>query len=232
MNIKEMNWMQLEEYLKQDDRAILPIGSVEQHAYLSLCTDAILAEKIAQDAAFSLQIPVFPILYYGMTPHLKAFPGAISLKIPLYMELIQNILEEIIRNGFHRVLVVNGHGGNNAICEVTSEVMANHPDVKIKFHNWWDGPKTWELIQAIDPVATHASWLENFPWTRLCNVIFPKHPKKAYNPDAIQLINGKDLRSVLGDGSFGGVYEHSDEDMLEIWETAVKEIQESLENWY
>ena len=232
MKIKEMNWMQLEEYLKQDDRVILPLGSVEQHAYLSLCTDAILAEKAAEDAAEPLNIPVFPVLSYGVTPHLKAFPGTITLKISLYLEVVKSLLEEMIKTGFRRILVVNGHGGNNAVCEVTSEVMAEHPDTKIKFLNWWDAPKTWELIQAIDPDATHASWLENFPWTRLAGVTLPQKSKKMCDHSAIQLINGKELRIALGDGSFGGRYTRSDEDMLEIWETAIAEIQESLEkNW-
>ena len=54
-----MNWMMVEEYLKHDDRAVLPIGSTEQHAYLSLVTDTILAERLAVEAAEPLGVPVF-----------------------------------------------------------------------------------------------------------------------------------------------------------------------------
>ena len=43
-----MNWMMVEEYLKRDDRAVLPLGSTEQHAYLSLSVDSILAERLAE----------------------------------------------------------------------------------------------------------------------------------------------------------------------------------------
>ena len=43
--------MQLEAYLQRDDRIVLPIGSTEQHAYLSLSTDSILAERVAVEAA-------------------------------------------------------------------------------------------------------------------------------------------------------------------------------------
>ncbi|MGB9429868.1 MAG: creatininase family protein, partial [Gammaproteobacteria bacterium] len=42
MKIQNMNWMQVEDYLKKDNRAVLPIGSTEQHAQLSLCVDYIL----------------------------------------------------------------------------------------------------------------------------------------------------------------------------------------------
>ena len=50
MRIADMNWMQIAEHVKTDDRAVLPIGSTEQHAYLSLCVDAILAERVALEA--------------------------------------------------------------------------------------------------------------------------------------------------------------------------------------
>ena len=51
MRIKDMNWMQVEEYLKKDNRAVLPTGSTEQHAQLSLMVDCILSERVAVDAA-------------------------------------------------------------------------------------------------------------------------------------------------------------------------------------
>ena len=60
MQITDMNWMQVEAYLEHDDRCVLPLGSVEQHAYLSLAVDSILSQKIAVDAAEPLGIPVFP----------------------------------------------------------------------------------------------------------------------------------------------------------------------------
>ena len=51
MRIIDMNWMQLEAYLAQDDRCVLPLGSTEEHAYLSLGTDNILAERVALQAS-------------------------------------------------------------------------------------------------------------------------------------------------------------------------------------
>ena len=49
MHVSRMNWMQMEQQAQRDDRAVLPIGSTEQHAYLSLSVDAILAEKVSVD---------------------------------------------------------------------------------------------------------------------------------------------------------------------------------------
>jgi len=56
MRISEMNWMMLEEYLKHDDRAVLPLGSTEQHAYLSLSVDSILAERVAVEEIGSAHV--------------------------------------------------------------------------------------------------------------------------------------------------------------------------------
>ncbi len=68
MRIADLNWMQVEEYLASDDRAIVPLGSVEQHAYLSLAVDKILAERVAIDASEQMGVPVFPPVAYGLTP--------------------------------------------------------------------------------------------------------------------------------------------------------------------
>ena len=68
MRVADMNWMQLEAWLRRDDRCVLPMGSTEQHAYLSLATDNILAERIAVEAAAPSGVPVFPTLTYGITP--------------------------------------------------------------------------------------------------------------------------------------------------------------------
>ncbi|MEQ9248049.1 MAG: creatininase family protein, partial [Nitratireductor sp.] len=51
MMISEMNWMDVERRVARDTRCILPIGSTEQHAQLSLCVDMILAERVAREAA-------------------------------------------------------------------------------------------------------------------------------------------------------------------------------------
>ena len=120
MRISEMNWMMVEEYLRRDDRAVLPLGCTEQHAYLSLSTDSILAERLAVDAAEPLGVPVFPVLAYGITPYFRAFPGTITLRVETYMSVVGDILDAITEHGFKRILIVNGHGSNHAICDLAA----------------------------------------------------------------------------------------------------------------
>src|SRR6478736_4610414 len=179
MRISDMNWMMVEEYLKRDDRCVLPLGSTEQHAYLSLSVDSILAERIAVEAAEPLGIPVFPVVAYGITPYFRAFPGTMTLRVETYLSLLRDILEG----------------------------MADHAGVRIKFHNWWNAPKVWAHVQAIDPVASHASWMENFPWTRLEKVKMPSEQKPEVDMNHLRQLDPKALRAYVKDGNWGGVYQ-------------------------
>jgi len=108
VRISECNWPQVEQYLRKDDRAILPLGSTEQHAQLSLSVDSILSERVATEAAEPLGIPVFPVVAYGLTPYFTAYPGSISLRTETYIRLVRDILDGMRAQGFRRILIVNG----------------------------------------------------------------------------------------------------------------------------
>jgi len=232
MRIAETNWMMVEEYLHRDDRCVLPLGSTEQHAYLSLSVDSILAERLAVEAADPIGVPVFPVLAYGITPYFRTFPGTISLRVQTYLALVRDMLDSIAEHGFRRILIVNGHGGNVPAQGLVGEWLADHPGIRIKFHNWWNAPKVWAQVQATDPVASHASWMENFPWTRLANVSLPREQKPMTELETIRQLDPKALREYLKDGNWGGVYQRSDEEMMRIWRVGVEETRELLAtNW-
>src|SRR4030081_4057843 len=125
MRIGEMNWMMVEEYLKRDNRAVLPLGITEQHAYLSLSVDSILSERRAAEAAEPLGIPVFPGLAYGITPYFRAFPGTITLRVETYMSILRDILDTMAEQGFKRILIVNGHGGTTPAQGLVGEWMGS-----------------------------------------------------------------------------------------------------------
>jgi creatinine amidohydrolase len=231
MRISELNWMAVEHYLKRDDRCVLPIGSTEQHAYLSLSVDSILSERVAVEAAEPVGVPVFPVLAYGITPYFRAFPGTITLRMQTHLSIVRDILDAMAEQGFKRILIVNGHGGNAPAQGLTAEWMADHPGVRVRFHNWWSAPRTWAQVEAIDPVSSHASWMENFPWTRLPDVKMPKEQKPMSDIDLLRRLDPKSLREHLKDGNYGGRYQRSDEEMMKVWKVAVEETRELLESW-
>lgn len=229
MKVSETNWQQIEAYLKTDDRAILPLGSTEQHAQLSLSVDSILSEKVAADAAEPLGIPVFPVVPYGITPYFLAYPGTISLRQETYIRLVRDILDGLRLQGFRRILIVNGHGGNQPAGSLAIEWMADNPGTAVKFHNWWNAPQTYAKVQEIDPVASHASWMENFPWTRLAGTTLPTQQKPMIDLARMRVMGPEAVKAYLGDGNFGGYYERPDEEMHAIWDVAVNETRALLE---
>ena len=173
MRIPDCNWMQLEEYLRGDDRIVLPLGSIEQHGYLSLAVDQILAERVAVEAAEPLGVPVLPALPYGIAPYF-AYPGSPTLSWRRTEPSSASCSMRCTRRAFRRFLLVNGHGGNEA-GRPALDVWAAAPG----------GPGAMaQLVEraahlgrwsrSVDPDASHASWLENFPWTRLPESTTPR----------------------------------------------------------
>jgi len=230
MRIADSHWMMIEERVKTDDRCVLPLGSVEQHAYLSLCVDMILSEKVAVDAAEPLGVPVYPALPFGVTPYFSDFPGTVTLRLSTYIALIDDILESLYRSGFRRILLVNGHGGNSPIQGFLSEWMARRRDAKVRLHDWWKAPRTWAEVQRIDPAASHASWMENFPWTRVPGVTMPDGAKPAVDYERLRLANPAQVRELVGDGNYHGRYERDDTDLMALWQVAVEETRELIEH--
>ena len=229
MRIADMNWMQVEARVKADDRCVLPLGSTEQHAYLSLCVDVILAEKVAVEAAEPLGVPVFPVMPYGLAPYFNAYPGSISLRLETLAAVYRDVVASVKRAGFRRVLIVNGHGGNAPIGNLAVELMAEHPELSVRFHSWWNAPKTWAKAQAIDRSGSHANWMENFPWTRLAHAAMPDRVKEGVDMAMMRALPPGGVRELLGDGSFGGPYQKADADMLALWQTGVEEVREAIE---
>jgi creatinine amidohydrolase len=230
VRIADMNWMQVRDHVANDDRAVLPIGSTEQHAYLSLAVDAILSERVAVEAAEPLRVPVFPVLSYGLTPNFVEYPGTVSLSVATMCGLVTDVLDGIRRSGFRRIVIVNGHGGNSPMHGVVLEWLGRNHGCRVKWHNWWNAPKTWAKVNEIDPVASHASWLENFPWTRLSGVVQPGGQKPMMDMAQFVQLDPVAKKKLLGDGNYGGVYQRSDEEMLAMWGVAVEETRALIQD--
>lgn len=181
-------------------------------------------------AAEPVGVPVFPTLNYGLTPYFTGFPGSVSLKMSTYLALIGDVLDNLAHSGFKRILLVNGHGGNSPAQAFAQEWMLENTGVSVRFHNWWAAPKVMEKVREIDPVASHASWMENFPWTRLGNIAMPDAQKQMIDLDHLRMLNPAQVREYIGDGNFGGVYQRSDEEMAALWQVAIEETRALIES--
>ncbi|WP_322997687.1 creatininase family protein [Castellaniella sp.] len=230
MQIEQMNWFQAEEHLKHDDRVIMPLGSTEQHAYLSLCTDFILSSRLAQEAGDRVGVPVYPGLPFGMTSYFREFPGTVSLRPDTYGALITDILDSLYHSGFRRVFLINGHGGNSPVQTYIGNWLNQHEDARVVIHNWWASPAVMSRVRAISTNASHASWMENFPWTRIDGVQMPNEEKPGINPAKLGQLPASAVRAYIGDGNYGGEYQRSDAEMADIWAAGVEETCQLLDS--
>ncbi len=92
---------------------VLALGVLERHSnHLPLGTDFLNGHKIACLAAEKEPAVVFPPFYFGQINEARCFPGALTLKPTLLVEIISSVLDEIGRNGFEKIILYNAHGGN------------------------------------------------------------------------------------------------------------------------
>jgi creatinine amidohydrolase len=230
VRIEDCNWMQVEDYLTRDDRLVVPLGSIEQHAYLSLGVDRVLSERVAEEAAEPLGVLVLPSLPYGLTPYFAAYPGSPTLRVETYRALLRDLLDSFATQGFRRFLFVNGHGGNDGGREAVVAWQDEHSEYRVRWHNWWAGDRVRAVVEEIDPDASHASWFENFPWTRLAGVGLPQERKPMADISHLRELDPAEVRALLGDGSLGGLYERPDEDVLRVWQAGVAEVRGLIED--
>ena len=231
MRVFDSNWMQIADYLERDDRIVLPVGSTEQHGYLSLGTDALLAERVSVEAAEPLGVPVLPVLPFGMAPYFTAYPGTMSLRMSTYLEVVRDLLDCLAGQGFRRIAVVNGHGGNAPVAGLIREWI-NRPGadrVQVLFHSWYNAPKTAAAASRFDDDQYHGSWLENFAWTRVAGAEIPEGAAPVIDRATAGNVTAGEMKALSPDGSLGGAYQRSDEDMQIVWDAGVAEVRELLQ---
>ena len=106
---------------------ILPIGSVEQHGnHMPVGTDTLLAQSVLLAAAEGHDdIIVLPPPWYGFSAHHMRFPGSITLRAETLMAVAQDIVASLVKHGFRRILIVNGHGGNGGVIDVLASTLGH-----------------------------------------------------------------------------------------------------------
>jgi len=92
---------------------IIPIGVLEYHGpHLPLGTDMLYSYAVACAAAEQETAIVYPAYHFGVNVETKHFPGGVSIREELLMALLENICDEIGRNGLKKIVLLSGHGGN------------------------------------------------------------------------------------------------------------------------
>lgn len=224
MRFEDLNWFDIEQYLSRDDRLMLVLGSCEQHAYLSLLTDVKIPLALADAASQQSGVLVAPPMNFGVSPYFLAYPGTLSLRASTMLDLVEDLARSAYRHGFRRVLVLNGHGGNEPARARLYELSNLWPDLQFRWYAWWQSHSVQAIAQKYERKPAHGSWLEAFAFTRVTDL-----PEGEKPPPYIPGLLGADqARQVYGDGSFGGPYQVDDEIMQEIFAAALQDVLVAL----
>lgn len=225
MRLEDCSWMDVEAYLKQDDRIMLILGATEQHGYLSLLTDAKIPQALADAASLKTGVLVAPPLNFGVSPYFLTYPGTISLRQNIFCEVVRDMVTSLYGVGFRRMLVLNGHGGNNAAKNTLTELGNELPGLKSSWYSWWTANSVSAEAEKHGLRSYHAAWIEAFPFTRVGEV-----------PDGIKTPvemkgnpNAQETRAIYGDGVTGGPYKVAAEIMDDIFMAALQDVLFELE---
>jgi len=145
MKLQELNWPAVAA-LSRDLPVVIPVAALEQHAHhLPLFTDSMLLGEIVRRAEETLgdRALFAPLTWLGNSEHHLDFPGTLSAAPRTYLSLLGDLLENFIHHGFKRLLIVNGHGGNDvpgqqAIFEVRQRHRERR-DLLLLFSIYWRG---------------------------------------------------------------------------------------------
>jgi creatinine amidohydrolase len=230
--MENMNWMQIEDYLKKNDRVVLVTGSVEEHGYNSIGTDTQCAWEIAKAACEKTGVLLAPAVNYGFAAWVESFVGTISIRPATYMALMGDILKSLHKQGFKRILVLSGHGQNQMVTYTIEELSAEIPDLNVKFREWYFLPRVYQIMKEYGTDHfDHASWLESFPWINQ-PVEIPNKSQPSVDVPDWPTYGPAVMKELAPDGTVGSVYVRDEAFMRSYFNTAVEDTVAVLEgNW-
>ncbi|MFD5052983.1 creatininase family protein [Streptomyces tendae] len=166
--LTELTWREVRRAGEQGI-AVLPIGSQEQHAgHLPMGTDTLLVEEVLDRALAVLdqepsapEVVRLPALPFGHSPH-HLFAAAVSLSAATLGAVLDDVLDSLVTSGYRRVMVVNGHGGNDEIMRLAVKRFALRARVTVAACSYWTVTADEDEDEAGRPDVTpgHAGWFE------------------------------------------------------------------------
>jgi creatinine amidohydrolase len=173
-DMSDINWMEFKEVVpSKTNTVILPTGTLEPHGVVGNGADIIAPVAIARRIAREVNAMIAPVIPYGVTGSMDAYPGAFSISEAAYRAYVRDVLAGLAKNGFRNIIIINGHGGpQTAILNSVAMEVGGQQRVRTLVVNWWSyaadvtlqvfgedgGHAGWNetaFVQAIDPKLVH-----------------------------------------------------------------------------
>jgi creatinine amidohydrolase len=175
MILAQLSWPEIE--FAQSRVCVVPLGSLEQHGpHLPMWTDTAIASEIASRIERRLpdDVVLAPALPFGYSPHHAQF-GCVSLDLASYMSVIKDVCRSFTSMGFRRVLLLNGHGGNDVPCRAAlSEMKVEAPELRVLLASYWT-----LAAEAFGRIRTSPSGGMNHACEMESSIMLALHPEQA-----------------------------------------------------
>lgn len=158
-----MSWRDAKVALGAARVALVPIGSTEQHGpHMTLDTDSAIAEAFARRLGEHLggDCILCPTIRLGMSEHHMSFAGSLTLQAPTLLGLVEDVVESLAHHGLKRVLLVNGHGGNQDGLRLAARASGRAGTSKVAALMWAALAADLILQRAATPYHSHACDIE------------------------------------------------------------------------
>ena len=173
-DLSDINWMDFKEAVPaRCDTVLLPTGTLEPHGVINNGADITAPVAIARTIAREVNAMVAPVIPYGITGRMDAYPGSFSISEPAYRAYVRDVLVGLAKVGFKTVVILNGHGGpQSAVLEQVAAEVGQERRIRTLVIHWWGycadvtkevfgedgGHAGWNetaFVQAIDKALVH-----------------------------------------------------------------------------
>ncbi len=146
--MSEVEWANLKAHelrrlAEQDAVVLVPVAAMEQHGpHLPVQVDTRLAGEISRrtaERASAQQVPTItlPVVWHGLSEHHMVFGGTITLDPGTFHQVLRGIVGSVVRHGFKKILIVNGHGGNHLACQMSAQELHLEFGVPVVALTYW-----------------------------------------------------------------------------------------------
>ena len=140
MKLADLHWPEVTRLEKESIVAVVPVGSMEQHGpHLPFQVDVFISSRLAEDVEKRIpEILLLPPIWTGVSAHHMDFPGTITIRARVFMDLLHDICASLHHHGIRRIVLLNGHGGNRASLEVLGQEIFVEFGLTIYTLAYWD----------------------------------------------------------------------------------------------
>jgi len=136
--LERMLWQKVRELVPEKiDGAVLPVGTIEAHGAACLGTDVLIPLDLSEFICAQLNLIMAPPVWYGITRSLLDYPGSLTITPEHFRDYILDILKSLARHHFRKVIIMNGHGGNNEVLKNCALTAFQEYGLKVAVIHWW-----------------------------------------------------------------------------------------------